>query len=241
MEAVMNPIRELVDLPDPALRPLVHPLDVPEARRPLRISWLIWALTNPAVGMCLATIVWFASNSYLVALIAGFAIVGFGTVAGRMFRDEAWAFIPRRRQDRQRLLPLAWEIGSALVLAAVLALALLLLAFRLSRPDVSAGVREVTFGMGTAVALLVGADFVRGMVRSGWSHQRLLAALPMVMAVITSTVVAYGLLFDSSGPRSPATVLLGAVAMLAVGIAVALWHYFEERRAGDAAGPAAHR
>jgi hypothetical protein len=43
----MNDINELVDLPDPAIHPLVHPLDLPQARRPFRTAWLVGALTSP--------------------------------------------------------------------------------------------------------------------------------------------------------------------------------------------------
>jgi hypothetical protein len=43
----MNDVTELVELPDPATHPLVHPLDVPQARRPFRTAWLIGALTSP--------------------------------------------------------------------------------------------------------------------------------------------------------------------------------------------------
>jgi hypothetical protein len=37
----MNDINELVDLPDPAVHPLVHPLDLPQARRPYRTARLL--------------------------------------------------------------------------------------------------------------------------------------------------------------------------------------------------------
>jgi hypothetical protein len=50
MPAPVNDINELVDLPDPTTHPLVHPLDLPEARRPFRISWLIGTLTSPPVA-----------------------------------------------------------------------------------------------------------------------------------------------------------------------------------------------
>jgi uncharacterized membrane protein len=73
--------------------------------RPFRTSLLIGAMTSPAVWLCLATIVWFGSRSYVVPLIAGFATVGIGALVGQVFRDQAWAFIPRRRQDRHRSLP----------------------------------------------------------------------------------------------------------------------------------------
>jgi hypothetical protein len=63
----------------------VHPLDLPRARRPFRISWLIGALTSPPVAALAAVIIWFASHNYLVPLIAGAAILGFGQLAGRVY------------------------------------------------------------------------------------------------------------------------------------------------------------
>lgn len=235
MEAEVNDMRELVDLPDPAVRPLVHPLDVPEASRPFRTSWLIGALTSPAVGLCVAAIIWFGAGNWVVPLIAGGTLVGFGALAGRFFRDQAWAYIPRRRQDRQRLLPLAWEFGWALVLAAVLSVALLLVAFRLDQPDVTVGVREFTFGMGAGAGLLVIIDFLGRLLRSrGAEQRRALFALPVVAAAIACTAVAYGVLFDSSGPRSSATLLWGGATMLMVGAGVAIWKYVEGRRGTEA-------
>jgi hypothetical protein len=116
----VNDINELVDLPDPTTHPLVHPLDLPEARRPFRISWLIGALTGPPVAALAAVILWFASHNYLVPLIAGAAILGFGQLASRQYRDKAWAFIPRKRQDRRRPLyplPAVVAVAGSLVVA----------------------------------------------------------------------------------------------------------------------------
>lgn len=64
----MNPqIPEIVDLPDPAVRPLVHPLDVPPARRLFRAATVVGALTGPYAGLGLAALVWFASASLAAA------------------------------------------------------------------------------------------------------------------------------------------------------------------------------
>jgi hypothetical protein len=220
----MNDINELVDLPDPATRPLVHPLDLPQARRPFRTSWLIGALTSPPVAALVAVIIWFASRNYLVPLIAGAAIVGFGQLASRVYLDQAWAFIPRRRQDRERPLPALWELGAGLALAAVLAVALVLVAFRLDQPDVSVEVREFTFGMSTVAALLVLADVARRLLRyRGQERGRALDPLPGAVAVVGSLAVAYGVLFGSAGPSSLSTVLWGVVAMLVAGAAVGIW------------------
>jgi hypothetical protein len=99
--------------------------------------------------------------------------------AGRVYREQAWAFIPRKRQDRQRPLPMSWELGSGLALAVVLAVALLLATFRLDQPDVSVQVREFTFGMGAAAGLLVMVDFAAKLLGSrGPALRRVLYPLP---------------------------------------------------------------
>jgi hypothetical protein len=227
----LNDITELVDLPDPAVQPLVHPLDLPPARRPFRASWLIGALTSPPVAALAAVIIWFASHNYLVPLLAGAAIAGFGQLAAGAFREQAWAFIPRKRQDRRRPLPASWELGSGLALAAVLAAALLLATFRLDRPDVAVQVRAFTFGMGAAAGLLVVADFFAKLLRSrGRALRRVLFPLPGVMAVAGSLAVAYGVLFGSAGPDAPAALLWGAAAMLLEAAAVGAWKLARARR-----------
>jgi hypothetical protein len=220
----MNEVTDDVEPPDPAVQPLVHPLDLPEARRLFRTSWLIRALTGPPVGALAAVVVWFASRSYLVPLAAGAATIGFGRLAGRVFEQQAWALIPPRRRDRRRPLPASWELGSGLVLAAVLAVALLLVAFRLDRPDVAVGVREFTFGMGAAAGLLVAADVAARLLRHrGRARRRVLFPLPAVVAVLAGLAVAYGVLFDPSGPGSPATVGWGMALMLAAAAGVGIW------------------
>jgi hypothetical protein len=227
---IMNEVTEHVDLPDPAVQPLVHPLDLPGARRLFRTSWLIEASTSPPVGALVAALVWFASRNYLVPLVAGAGIVGFGRLASRATENQAWAFIPPRRRDLQRPLPASWELGLGLALAAVLAAALLLVTFRLDRPDVAAGVREFTFGMGAAAGLLVAADVVIRLLRyRDQARRRLLFPLPAAVAVLASVAVAYGVLFGASGPGSPATVLWGTALMLAAGVGVGIWKHLQDR------------
>ena len=117
----MSSVTEIVDLPDPA-------------------AWLIESATGPGVAACVAALVWFASNSFVVPVIAGAAVLGLGRPAAGYSHREAWAFIPRKRQDRARLLPWTWRLGSGLALAILLAAALILTAIRLDRPDISYGI-----------------------------------------------------------------------------------------------------
>ena len=229
----MNDVTELVDLPDPAVQPLVHPLDLPQARRPFRVSWLIATLTSPPVGLCAAAVLWFAIRNYIGPLTAAAAIIGFGQLASRYHRDQAWAFIPRKRQDRRRPLPATWELMSGLVFAAVLAMALLLLAFRLNRPDVAVGVREFTFGAGAATGLLVVADFIGMLLRHrSRERRRALFMLPAVIAVVAVVAVSYGVLLRAAGAYSSTTVWWGAATMLVAGTGVGIWKYTQHRRIG---------
>ena len=188
----MSSVTEIVDLPDPAVQPLVHPLDLPEARGHFRRSWLIDSATGPGVAACLAAVVWFASNSYVVPLIAGFAVLVFGRLAAGFSEREAWAFIPRKRQDRARTLPWTWRLGSGLTLAVLLAAAIVLTAFRLERTDISDPVRTVTFGMGAAVAVLVLGDQIIRLIRR---RPEALGMLPGTVAVLGAVFAAYTILF----------------------------------------------
>ncbi|MQA77380.1 MAG: hypothetical protein GEV10_02680 [Streptosporangiales bacterium] len=224
----MREITEIVDLPDAAVQPLVHPLDLRDARQPFRRSQLIGMLASPAVGVCVAALIWFVSSGYVGPLVAGCAIVGFGALAGHLAREQAWAYIPRKRQDRRRALPLAWELGSALVLGVVLAVALILVVVRLARPDLTPDVREYTFGMGVAVGLLLAGDVVVTLVRGG--GRRALRTTAGLLAVAACLVAAYVTLFDTAGSATSSTVVAGIVSMLVVGAGVGVWKYVEYRR-----------
>lgn len=224
----MPEITEIVDLPDPSVQPLVHPLDLRDARRPFRRSQLVGALASPAVGVCVAAILWFASRNYVGPLIAGCTIVVFGAMAGHLAREQAWAYIPRRRQDRDRELPLAWELGSALVLGALLAVALILVVMRLARPDLSVDVREYTFGMGLGTGVLLAGDVAVTLVRG--RGRRALRTTAGLLAVVACLVAAYVTLFDTAGSVTSSTVVAGFVTMLAVGVGVGVWKYVEHRR-----------
>ncbi len=228
----MRELTELVDLPDVDTQPLVHPLDLHEARRPFRRAQLITALTNPAVGMCLAGVIWFASSSFLPPLIAAVAIIGFGALASHLAREEAWAFVPRKRQDRRRALPLAWDFGGAVVLAAVLAVALILVVVRLTQPDVSTEVRQFTFGMGAGTGLLMIGDVILRLLRK--QGRRALLALPGLLAVAGSLAAAEFMLSGTLYSTTSPTVMLGLVTMLGIGVAVGAWKNFEHRHRAPA-------
>jgi hypothetical protein len=229
VEAAVNDITELVDLPDPAVQPLVHPLDLPAARRLYRRSWWTGALSGWPVGVLVAALVWFASGSYLIAVLVGALVLVLGPLAARMPATEAWGHIPRRRQDRARPAPLAWEVGAAAVGALLLAAAIVLTALRLDRPAVPVGVRQVVLGMGAAVVLLAVLDAAGGLRRAAGGRRALLK-LPGIVATAVGLTIGYGVLFGASGAGLAGQSAWGAGGMLAAGAVTAGWRLAVGRR-----------
>jgi hypothetical protein len=220
-------IREEVELPDPEVQPLVHPLDLPESCTLFRNGRLVAAFTSLPVAALVAAIVGYVGRNAVGPIAVFLALVVFGALAGRWFTDRAWDYIPRKRQDRDRPLPRLWDIVSGGVLALVLGVALLLIVFRLGRDDVPVDVRSYTFGMCAVAALLVVADAVIGLIRPT-GRRRAVASLPGVAVVAVATILAYAQWFD--GNVAAPEVLWGALTMAAVAVVVGAGRLWDRRR-----------
>jgi hypothetical protein len=227
MNATHEPIREEVDLPDPETQPLVHPLDLPEARCQFRTAWLVGACTSPPVAALVAGIVAYIDRSAVGPIAAFVALVVLGALATRWFTARAWDYIPRKRQDRDRPLPALWEIASGGILALIFGLALLLIVFRLNRDDVPIDVRAFTFGMCAVAAVLVVADAVLGLLRPS-RRRAALAGLPGVLVVAAATILAFVLWFD--GNAGSPELFWGAVTMAGAAVLVGAYRLWDRRR-----------
>ncbi|UQU66742.1 hypothetical protein COUCH_10950 [Couchioplanes caeruleus] len=225
-------MEEIVALPDPATQPLVHPLDLPEARALFRRGRLVAALTSLPVAALVAAIVAYLGRGWAGPVAVFLALTVFGALAARWFTDRAWDYVPRKRQDRARPLPPSWELGSAAVLALVLGVALLLVVFRLDDADVPVEVRAYTFGMCAVAALLVLGDAVVGLARPS-GRRRALAALPGAAVVVAATILAYAMWFDGDA-RSP-EILWGAVTMAGAAVLAGAGRLWDRRRVAAAA------
>jgi hypothetical protein len=224
-------IREEVELPDPEVQRLVHPLDLPEARTLFRNGRLVRAFTSLPVAALVAAIVGYLGRHAVGPIAVFLALVVFGALAGRWFTDRAWDYIPRKRQDRERPLPRLWDIVSGGVLALVLGVALLLIAFRLGRDDVPVDVRSYTFGMCAVAAALVVADAVIGLIRPS-GRRRAFASLPGVAVVAVATIFAYARWFD--GDAGATAVFWGTLTMAAVAVVVGAARLWDRRRTAAA-------
>jgi hypothetical protein len=224
-------IREEVELPDPEVQRLVHPLDLPEARTLFRNGRLVRAFTSLPVAALVAAIVGYLGRNAVGPIAVFLALVVFGALAGRWFTDRAWDYIPRKRQDRERPLPRLWDIVSGGVLALVLGVALLLIVFRLGRDDVPVDVRSYTFGMCAVAAALVVADAVIGLIRPS-GRRRAFASLPGVAVVAVATIFAYARWFD--GDAGATAVFWGTLTMAAVAVVVGAARLWDRRRTAAA-------
>lgn len=143
----MNPVPELVDLPDPATRPLVHPLDLAGARRPYAISLSIAELTGPLAVLVLGLAVWSVAHPPAIAILVAGIVWAAGYGATRWYRREAWAYIPRKRQDRGRALPWRWDAVRVAARATTVGAAAWLGARLLDQGGASVAVKATVLGM----------------------------------------------------------------------------------------------
>jgi hypothetical protein len=221
-------MEEIVDLPDPATQPLVHPLDLPEARTEFRNGWLVGAATSLPVAALVAGIIAYLSRGVVGPIAVFLALTVFGTLASRHCLNRAWDYIPRKRQDRDRPLPRSWDLAAGAILALALGAALLLIVVRLDDADVPVDVRSFTFGGCALAALLVVADAVFGLLRPA-RRTRALASLPGVAVVAVAAVLAWTAWFD--GDANGPLLFWGALTVAVAGVLAAAGKLWERRRA----------
>lgn len=228
-------ITETVTLPDPELQPLVHPLDLPDARRDFRLAYWVRVFTSPGTALVITAITWFYDASWIRPVLTFSVIVILGHFAAAWSDRQAWSFIPRKRQDRDRPLPFEWEFTAALIRASLLGLGIAVLVAQLShgREWLDDGVTEYIVGMGAVAATLsLVVVFVR-LVRE--ENKRAVAfTIPPTVAVLLGAGFAYWALFREQEPSWP-DLVTGGLIMLGAGVLVGVWKVVEQRRTRETA------
>jgi hypothetical protein len=206
----------------------VHPTDLAEARRRYRRAWAISLVGSAQCLFLLGAFVWAVSDNVVAPALA---VLSTGIVAEAVRRfelREAWAYIPRRRQDAARPDPLRWSAVRAGVQSASLIGGLVLMLGALAERGYGGDVRAYALGTAAAIAVVM-----VGTAGWNWRRTRTRSALFELVADSVSVVVGAALLWVLGWiPVSPAlsTVLTGAVVLLGV-YAVWAWAAHRSRRA----------
>jgi hypothetical protein len=228
-------ITETVALPDPEVQPLVHPLDLPDARRNFRLAYWVRTLTSPGTALVIAAITWFYDASWVRPVFIFAVLVILGHFAVAWSDRQAWSFIPRKRQDRARPLPFEWDFTASLIRASLFGfgIAVLVSTLSLGRPYLDDGINEYVVGMGAVAAAL--SIIVLGIRLARGKNKRSAAFdIPPTLAVALGVLFAYWALFREYEPSWP-DLLTGASIMLVAGILVGIWKLIEQRRSHETA------
>lgn len=89
----MNDMHEAVTLPDPAVKRLLHPTVLPEARSLYVRGWWFGRLCSPPIVVAIGAIVWLISGNLFASLVAPLSTFAIALVASRWLDARAWDFI----------------------------------------------------------------------------------------------------------------------------------------------------
>lgn len=219
----MNDMHEAVSLPDSAVKRLVHPTDLAEARALYLRGWGFGRLCSLPIVVAIGAVVWTLSGNLLASLVALISTFAVALVASRWHEARAWDFIPRKRQDREgagswRLLAAALDAVALLVTAGAVIVAV-------NNTPVSQGVVAYAVGSGLGVAVLQIVEIALAVVRqlNGTSIGR---RVILLVAVIAASVLVA--VFGSRAWSQESYVLAGA-GMATVLLAQLLWWAFTRR------------
>lgn len=219
----MNDMHEAVSLPDSAVKRLVHPTDLAEARALYLRGWWFGRLCSLPIVVAIGAVVWTLSGNLLASLAAPISTFAIALTASRWHEARAWDFIPRKRQDREgagswRLLAAALDAVALLVAAGAVIVAV-------NNTPVSHGVVAYAVGSGLGVAVLQIVEIALAVVRqlNGTSIGR---RVILLVAVIAASVLVA--VFGNRTWSQESYVLAGA-GMATVLLAQLLWWAFTRR------------
>lgn len=232
----MKTIRETVDLPDAAKQPLVHPLDLVDSRKPFIVSWWLAIVAMPTVTFLLAAVLWVVSNNYITPILVPVSIAVGSSLLGDVLQKEAWAYIPRRRQDVARPVPALWLMLRDAISTASLLAGLVLLTLWVVDRGYGTGVIGYMLGTGAGIVVLMIAGILWSVTAPAPSSTlpgSRTTQIVRIVAVSGAVLMAY-LIIDSrydATELAMSDILTGAVFIIAVQLG---WWILAFRRASRA-------
>lgn len=208
----MSAMSERVSLPDPSAQRLLHPADVAQAHPAYVRGWVMSVLAAPEVLTLVAALAWVLSGSWITAALAVLSTGVVAELARRHLMSEAWAHIPRKRQDRTRDTPAPYALVEAVIRPAAMAAGVVLVLIGLT--DHAAGVRSWALGSAAGVGLaLVGVPLLRW-VRARSSTAALETAAALVLTAAASAATPFAAWVPE--PLDPVAFLLGLGVLVGV-------------------------
>lgn len=214
----MSDMHEAVALPDPAVKRLLHPTDLPEARPLYLRGWWFGRLCSLPIVVALGAIVWMLSGNLLATIAAPLSTFVIALIASRWHHARAWDFIPRKRQDAEGAR--SWKFLASVMDAVALVVTALALIIATSVRPFSDGVVAYAVGAAAGVALVQIIELMVAVVGKR-DLVALAERLVMIAAVAASSVIVAAL--GLAGPWTPehwTSAILGAAMIL---VAQTLW------------------
>lgn len=149
-----------VNLPDPTSDSLLHPLDVEEARGSYLVATLLRLCVSPSVLTAMMLFLWVVSNNTVSPAVSSLITLTVAAYTERRFRTDAWAHIPRRRQDVGRDEPTILASLARFVELALLSAAVVAFVSSVGIREVPTTVSSVALGAMAGVAMAVVATLL---------------------------------------------------------------------------------
>jgi hypothetical protein len=222
----MNPIEEKVQLPDPETQFLVHPLDLPGARKEFLAGWWLGIIATPQVYTALLAFFWAVSNNYVTPVLVPLVLVVIaGWISSKLTRG-AWDYIPRKRHDKDRQMTVMTIAASLITSLALFAGLLTFMVWAVSQ-DLVPGFSAYPLGMGAAIVLIMAGELVVKLVR----HRSVELASDAISLVVVAGAVGIGFgVLPAGRELAPVDLLPGAAILLGVWLTWLLFTQVEARR-----------
>ncbi|TVU64641.1 hypothetical protein FQP90_06085 [Paenarthrobacter nitroguajacolicus] len=220
----MKSIEEKVHLPDPQTQFLVHPLDLPGARKEFLAGWWLGIVATPQVYTALLAFFWAVSNNYVTPVLVPLVMVVIAGWLGAKLTRGAWDYIPRKRHDMDRRMT-AMTIVASLIKSLALFVGLLVFMAWTANQDFVPGFSAYPLGMGAAIVLIMAGELVVKLVRR---RSVVVISDAISLAVVAVAVwIAFGVL-PAGRELAPVDLLPGAAILAGVWLS---WLLFSQREA----------
>ncbi|GAA3270183.1 hypothetical protein [Paenarthrobacter aurescens] len=222
----MNPIEEKIQLPDPDTQFLVHPVDLPGARKEFLTGWWLGIVATPQVYTALLAFFWAVSNNYVTPVLVPLVMVVIaGWVSSKLTRG-AWDYIPRKRHDKERQITFMTIAASLITSLALFAALLIFMAWTVSQ-DLVPGFSAYPLGMGAAIVVIMAGELLVKLMR----HRSVELASDAISLVVVAGAVGLGFgILPAGRELAPLDLLPGAAILLGVWLTWLLFTKNETRR-----------